>query len=130
MNQAAAAAVMPGELELGLIVVGGLLSLVALICGIIVVVRMFQNQKTALGMISLTLMFCSGVGHLVALVVGWMKSSEWNIKGLMVAYTLAFFLGTVLLGSGYGIWTVRVVKEFQNSPEMQQWKSFELQIEQ
>jgi hypothetical protein len=113
--------------------VGGLLSLVALVCGIMVVVKMIQNKQTALGVISLILMFCTGIGHLIALIYGWMKSSEWNIKGLMMAYTASLIVGTVLVGAGYGIMISKIVKEVQNNPEfqqqMQQFEMPEVEVE-
>ena len=110
----------PGGLELGLMGIGGLLSLVALICGIIVVVKMIQNKQTALGVITLILMFCTGIGHFIALIFGWMKSSEWNIKGLMMAYTVSLLLGMALGLGGYGIMVAKIVKEVQDNPDFQQ----------
>ena len=109
-----------GALEMGLMGVGGIFSLIALVCSIMVCVKMFKNDQTALGVISLVLMFCTGIGYLITLIFGWMKSSEWNIKGLMTVYTAAILLGIALFGAGYGILIAKVVKEVQNDPNFQQ----------
>ncbi len=85
----------PGGLELGLLAIGGILSFVSLVCAIMVIVKMFQKEQTALGIVSLILLFCSGIGYLITLVYGWMKSTEWNIKKLMVTYTVCFISSAV-----------------------------------
>jgi hypothetical protein len=122
-----------GALEMGLMGVGVIFSLIALVCSIMVCVKMFQNDQTALGVISLVLMFCTGIGYLITLIFGWMKSSEWNIKGLMTVYTATILLGIVLFGAGYGILIAKVVKEVQNDPnfqqQMEQFEVPEIEIE-
>ena len=107
-------------MELGLLGVGAIFSLVALVCGVMVCVKMFQKDQTALGVISLILMFCTGIGYLIILVFGWMKSTEWNMKGLMTAYTVSMLVGFVLVGAGYGIMIGKLAKEIQNDPQFQQ----------
>ena len=76
-----------GPLEMALLGIGGILGLVAFVCFVMIVIKMFQNNQTALGIISILTIFCAGIGYLVALIFGWTKSKEWNIKGLMAAYT-------------------------------------------
>lgn len=112
-----AQALQPTAIEMGLIGVGIVLSIVALVCSVMVCVKMFQNNQTPLGIISLVLMFCSGIGYFITLIYGWMKSSEWNMKGLMMAYTVSFVLGAVLAFAGYGMMIVRAVK---SDPAVQQ----------
>lgn len=78
-------------------VVGGLGSLV---CGIIISVKMFQNDNTALGVITLITLFCSGIGYLIALIFGWMKAGAWRIQNLMIVYSILlvlFIAGEVMI---------------------------------
>jgi len=101
----------PSGMELGLIVVGVVLSLIATVCSIMVCVKMFQNKQTGLGVASLILMFCTGIGYFITLIYGWMKSAEWNIKGLMMAYTGCFLVGLALTFAGYGMMVARMVND-------------------
>ena len=122
-----AQAFQPSGIELGLIGVGVILSLVALVCGVLVCVKMFQNNQTGLGIISLILMFCSGIGYFITLIYGWMKSSEWNIKGLMMVYTASFVIGSVLAIAGYGMMVGRMVNDpaFQQQMEQMNQQQFD-----
>jgi hypothetical protein len=71
------------------------LGLVSLICFIYVVVKMFQNGSTVLGIVSIIgLCFC--VGWLIAFVFGWIRSSQWNIRGLMLIWTVAIIAEIVM----------------------------------
>lgn len=65
----------------------------SLICFILVVVKMFQNGSTLLGILSLLLCWC--VGPLVAFIMGWVKNAEWGIKNIMIAWTACIALGFV-----------------------------------
>ena len=78
-----------------------LLSLVSLGCFIMVVVKMFQNGQTGLGIACIVLVLCAGIGALIAFVYGWMKSSEWNIKNIMLAWTGAIVVNILLSIVGY-----------------------------
>jgi hypothetical protein len=78
---------------LGSILVG-IAGLVSIVCFIMVVVKMFQNGKSGLG-IATILLLCCGIGGLVAFIYGWMKSTEWNIRNLMLAWTVAIIIGIV-----------------------------------
>lgn len=111
-----AQAFQPTGIEMGLIGIGVVLSLVALVCSVMVCVKMFQNNQTGLGIVSLVLMFCSGIGYFITLIYGWMKSSEWNIKGLMMVYTATFVIGSLLAGAGY----VMMLGRMMNDPAFQQ----------
>lgn len=70
-----------------------------LVCFILVVVRMFQNGATTMGIVTLLASLCCGIGTLIALVVGWMNADRWGIRNLMIIYTilivLALIFGTV-----------------------------------
>jgi hypothetical protein len=82
---------------LGQILVG-IGGLIMLIRHIIVIVKMFQHGQTALGIIT-AILTCCGVGFLVSLIYGWIKSTEWNIKNVMLVYSLgvaAHIVGEVM----------------------------------
>jgi hypothetical protein len=70
-------------------VVGGLASLV---CFILVVIKMFQRGQTGLGIASIVLVFCIGIGGLIAFIFGWMRAREWNINNIMLIWTVAIIL--------------------------------------
>src|SRR5690242_10501235 len=55
----------------------GIGGLGALVCFILVVVQMFQRGQTGLGVACIVLLFCCGIGNLVAFVYGWMRHREW-----------------------------------------------------
>jgi hypothetical protein len=73
-----------------------LVGLVSLGCFIMVLVQMFQHGQTGMGIACIVLIFCFGIGGLVAFIYGWMKASEWNIKNLMLAWTGAIVVGILL----------------------------------
>lgn len=79
---------------LGLIL-QGIASLISIVCFIIVVMKMFQNGQTGLGIATIVLLFCCGIGGLIAFIYGWVKSGEWNIRNVMLAWTVAFIIGIV-----------------------------------
>jgi len=118
MNTMEAPTYTPTGLELGLLGIGGLLGLVALVLGIVVAVKMLKNGQTVVAVISMILMFCTGIGHFIALIFGWMKSREWNIKGLMTAYTVSLLLSIGFLGAGYAIMLPKLIRSAQQ--QMQQ----------
>jgi hypothetical protein len=75
-----------------LIYVGPMFGLVGLVCYILVVVKMFQNDKSTPGIISLVGLLACGLGYLYAFVYGWTKAKQWNITPVMVVWTLAFLV--------------------------------------
>jgi len=58
-----------------------------IICWIFVLVKMFQNGQTALGVVSI----CCGI---VAFVVGWMNADAWGIKNVMLIWTVLLVLAS------------------------------------
>ena len=72
--------------------VGGL---ICLVCHILVIVKMFQHGQTGLGIACIVLTLCCGIGVLFTLIYGWMKVTPWNIKNLMIVYSIGFGLNVV-----------------------------------
>lgn len=66
-----------------------------------VIVKMFQNGQTGLGIACIVLVLCAGIGALIAFVYGWIKSGEWDIKNIMLAWTGAIVLNILLTILGY-----------------------------
>ncbi|MBL8794400.1 MAG: hypothetical protein JNM56_10880 [Planctomycetia bacterium] len=85
-----------------------LIGLVGLVCFVMVVVKMFQHDQTGLGIACIVLGLCTGIGGIIAFVVGWMNASQWGIQGVMKAWTavivvqLLLVCGIVGLGAAVG----------------------------
>jgi len=79
-------------------------SIASLVCFIMVVVKMFQNDQTGMAIACIVLSFCTGVGPIIAFVVGWMNSATWNLKNVMLIWTgavgLQVLTGVLLLALG------------------------------
>jgi len=76
-------------------VVHSILGIIWLVCFILVVVKMFQSGQTALGVITIITMFC-GVGFLIAFIYGWVKARDWNIRPVMLTWTVVIILDIAL----------------------------------
>src|SRR4051794_38064392 len=72
-------------------IVGGLAGLVGLVCFILILIKMFQNGQTVLGIICAVGLLC-GIGYLIAFVYGWMKSGDWKVQPVMLAWTVAIIV--------------------------------------
>ena len=79
-------------------IAGNVLGLVLLVLLILIIIKMFQNNNSTLGIVTIITTLCCGVGQFVALVVGWIKSGEWNIKPLMMIYTVVLLIHHGILG--------------------------------
>ena len=74
-----------------------ILGLIQLMCLVAVIVKMFQNGETGMGIACLTLSLCTGIGALVAFVYGWVKASQWGLQKVMVTWTICFVLNFILI---------------------------------
>ncbi len=72
--------------------------IVSLVCLILVLVKMFQNNEVTMGVVCIVLTVLCGIGPLVTFVYGWIKSAEWNIQKIMLIWT-ACFIVNLLLGA-------------------------------
>lgn len=78
---------------LAMLAVGGIGSLV---CWIMVLIKMFQNEKPLLGILGI---FCG----LWTFIWGWMKSSTLGTKKLMLIWSACFvmsIIGNIIYGVG------------------------------
>jgi hypothetical protein len=81
----------------------GLIGIASLVCFILVLVQMFQRGQTALGVLCIVLVFCGGVGGLVAFIYGWINVNTWNIRNIMLAWTVCAVLLIVLSGVAFAM---------------------------
>lgn len=77
------------------------ITLVSLVCFFLVVVKMFQNSQTGLGIASLLGSCVCGLGLLLAFVMGWVKNSEWGTRPIMIVWTACVVIN-MALGSYLG----------------------------
>ncbi len=72
----------------------------SLICFIIVLIKLFQNEGALKGILGL---ICS----LYTFVWGWMNASRLNIKNIMIIWTILIVLGIIVQiaagGAAYGM---------------------------
>jgi len=87
---------------------GGVLALVAFVCFIIVVVKMFQNGKTGLGVATIVCLFC-GIGYIIALVVGWQNADKWGARNLMLVFSISFAAAILFNALGFAMGSTLVV---------------------
>lgn len=72
-----------------------------LVCLIIVIVKMFQTNHTALGIITiLTTVFC-GFGPLIGFIWGWIKASDYGLKTVMLIWTVIWIANLGVLAFAY-----------------------------
>ena len=68
-----------------------ILAIPSLVCLVIVIMNMFQNRHTGLGIASAVLTLVCGIGSLIAFVWGWM-----NVGGkVMIAWTILIIASVI-----------------------------------
>jgi hypothetical protein len=76
-------------------IVHSLLFIGSVVCFVLVVIQMFQRGQTGLGVATIILAFC-GIGFLIAFIVGWINSTAWGIRNVMIAWTVIVILNIIL----------------------------------
>ena len=79
-----------------LMLVGVACSIGSLVCFILVLIQMFKNDQTGMGIACIVLVFVCGIGALVAFIVGWMNAGKWNITNIMWAWTVCIVVGILV----------------------------------
>jgi uncharacterized membrane-anchored protein len=64
-----------------------ILSIGSLVCFILVLIKMFQQGQTGLGITCIVLAFCAGIGTLIAFIYGWVKAREWDLQKVMMVWS-------------------------------------------
>jgi hypothetical protein len=115
-----------GFLFYGLGLIAGIASLV---CFVMVVIEMFKRQQTGIAIATLIGIPC-GYGGILALIYGWMKATEWNLKKVMMIYT-GTFLASILLyvcgGVFMGMGASAAAGDFGKQMEIEMKKQQDLQ---
>ena len=81
-------------MDMVMLILQVLVGLVSLVCFIIVVIKMFQNGETGIGLTCALLFWC--IGGLIALIYGWKNAKAWGISPLMTIWTIAIIIGIIL----------------------------------
>jgi hypothetical protein len=71
-----------------------------LVCWILVLVQIFKRQHIALGVVGI-------ICGIVAFIYGWIKSREWGIMNIMLAWTACLVL-QILFGALSGAFTAHM----------------------
>ncbi|HBO45202.1 MAG TPA: hypothetical protein DD670_15000 [Planctomycetaceae bacterium] len=96
---------------------GALLTLISALCGIgilvcfiLVLVKMFQNNETTMGIVCIVTTFLCGIGVLITFVLGWVNVGKWQIQKVMMVWTVCIVLNIVIniIAIMLGVTTVRV----------------------
>ena len=58
-----------------------------LVCFIMVLIKMFQQGQTGLGIACIVLVFCVGIGGLIAFIFGWINAQKWPVWQLAARLT-------------------------------------------
>jgi Mg2+/citrate symporter len=74
-------------------------AIVELVCFVMVIMKMFQNDQTGMAIICIIGVFCC-FGGILTFVLGWMNSTKWGIKNVMMAWTGAFIFTLIFGGVG------------------------------
>lgn len=104
-------------MEFALLGIGGLLMLGAFVCCIIVIVKMFQNNQTGIGIASIIGLFICGIGYILTLIYGWQNKVAWGLQKVMPIYTGCLVLGLVFYGAGYAILIPKMAKDMNQQYE-------------
>ncbi|PQO45811.1 hypothetical protein [Blastopirellula marina] len=76
------------------------LGIASLVYFIMVLIRMFQNDESTLGIICIVLTFCVGIGPLVTFIMGWVKMDKLQTQAIMpkwTTYIVAQFVLTIII---------------------------------
>jgi hypothetical protein len=72
------------------------ISIVSIVCFIYIVIKFFTTGHTGWGIASLVGLCVCGIGGLIALVGGWLKSTEMNVRPVMLIWTVAVIAGIAM----------------------------------
>lgn len=116
-------------MEYVLLGISTIFSIVALVCAILVAVKMLQNDQTAMGVITIIGLFVCGIGYLLALIFGWQNRNAWSLQKVMPIFTVSLILSMVLGSVGFAIMTSKAVDEFNRIQSEQDGGEFDSGIE-
>jgi hypothetical protein len=95
-------------------IVGGIAGIVSLVCYILVLIQMFQHGQTGLGIACIVLLFCCGIGALIAFIYGWVNARQWNIRNIMMIWTVCVVINLIFTGLNYNTYRAQFQQQFQS----------------
>ncbi len=79
---------------------GSIAGLISLVCFIIVLIKMFQNGQTGLGVLCIVLGLCLGIGAIIACVLAWQNAARWRLtQNFLMLFTISLVAYYVLVGA-------------------------------
>jgi len=82
-------------------IISNICGLVAFVCYVWVIVKMFQHGQTGLAVGCILGLCVCGIGYLVAFIYGWVKSGEWKLMPVMGVWTVMLLISWGLGGDLY-----------------------------
>jgi hypothetical protein len=77
-----------------------LVAVVSLICWIMVLIKMFPAEGVVKGILAI-------ICGLYAFIWGWMNASKFNLKNIMLIWTVAILVSIVLNVMGFSVYPTR-----------------------
>ena len=111
-------------LAIALTVLAVVCSIGSLVCFIAVVVRMFRNEQAGLGWTSIILTFITGIGPLIAFVVGCMNWTQWKLSKVMLSWLSCIAVGTISGTAAAFLWIsvmVNAVDTYSEGGDKRSW---------
>ncbi len=106
-------------MEFALFGLSSLFGIAAFVCYVLIVIKMFQNNQTGLGIGSIVGIFLCGIGYILTLIFGWKNKNAWGLQTVMPIYTVSLILSIVLGGAGYAILIPKFAAQIQQEMERQ-----------
>ena len=83
-----------------MMIVSWLASIVCLVCWILVLIKMFPAEGPLKGILAI---ICA----LYAFVWGWMNASRFNLRNIMIAWTIGTLVAIVMSFMGASVYPIR-----------------------
>lgn len=99
--------------------IGLLFAFVAFICFVLVVIKMFQNGKTGLAILSIVLNCVVGLGSLIAFIVGFKNGKEWGTSKAATIGLVAVVISAVLFSAKISVDMAAAKRAFEAQQEEQ-----------
>jgi hypothetical protein len=81
-----------------MVIISWLATIVSLICWIMVLIKMFPAEGALKGILAI-------ICGLYAFVWGWINASRFNLRNVMIAWTIAIIVSIAMNVMGYPIYT-------------------------
>ncbi|HZZ78601.1 MAG TPA: hypothetical protein VFE62_08785 [Gemmataceae bacterium] len=79
----------------------GVAGVACVVCFIVVIITMFKRGSKTLAIVCLVLSPCFLIGPVIAYLVGWMHATDWNLRNVMLIWTICFLISALGGGAGF-----------------------------